>query len=145
MTKCARRLGVTAAIAVPLVTIGLLQANPAHAGECSMGGTLCGQVMNQSERTIYIAPGWPTKSEDKLETEWLDGIEARKLGPGEHSTTIMKDADAFRAPDACVTTYSVYNGLRGNSSTYGKENRKGKGPIWIKISNGDVATVKVHC
>ncbi len=27
------------------MTIGLLEAPPAHAGECSMGGTLCGQVM----------------------------------------------------------------------------------------------------
>ncbi|MBG0567822.1 hypothetical protein [Actinoplanes aureus] len=124
-------------------------------GTCSTPG--CGgELMNHSDFYVTIANHWCSGSSADVVAEHLSCVRYWNnanafpadywLHPNHHSSRypFYYDVDAFRAAGNCVTKFTRWVGpLLLGGYTY---DRRGKGSVWIKISNAEfIDVVDVSC
>ncbi len=138
MVTFIRRMMVVMVAAAATSTAALVQAHPAMAGNCSVFGTLCGKIHNHTKQAVYIANNWCWSDRDTFSGDSLPCVKSTKLDPGKSSTSKFKDADALRMPGGCTTTYTSAFGPVKNTVHV---NRRGKGPFWQKVRDGQTVTI----
>lgn len=126
------------------------------AGECSPEKApegfrqICGVVNNHSSQAVLINNGWCLDEPQKEQVEHLpercSKNKEKTLYPGQRSREdgIMKDPDGFRAPASCITRYSIDK--FGPSNPQYVVDRRGRGPKWIRVHDGDPANIsRIDC